>query len=79
VSDSSTRKDAVTLKAAYFRAGVLEYWLIDARGETLSFEIFTRGADGYVAATRSEVFDRSFRLERTKNRAGRWDYRLIAD
>ena len=37
VSDSSVRKDTQRLPAAYYRAGVRENWLIDARGEQLGF------------------------------------------
>jgi len=51
---------------AYYQAGVREYWLIDARGKELSFELLRRGdaafettpadADGYQ---RSEVLRRA--------------------
>ena len=77
MSDSSVRKDLVTLKSGYFNAGIPEYWLIDARGDTIHFEIFARGPDGYVASAASAVFGMPFRLERVKNRAGRSDYRLL--
>ena len=35
VSDSSEKKDNQTLFEAYFEAGIAEYWLVDARGETV--------------------------------------------
>ncbi len=67
VSDSSVEKDTKTLPVLYHRAGVPEFWRIDARGE-LRFEILRRGdsdwhptqlADGWW---RSAVFARDFRL-----------------
>ena len=78
VSDSSVRKDLVALRSAYFKAEIPEYWLVDARGDDVRFEILARTPEGYVARATSVVFGRSFRLERVKNRAGRWDYRLIS-
>ena len=78
VSDASVRKDTDRLPAAYHRAGVDEFWLIDARGEDLLFRIHGRGpaeyepakrdADGYQ---RSAVLDRRYRLERGRNARGR--------
>jgi Uma2 family endonuclease len=70
VSDGSVRKDTVRLRDLYYRAGISEYWLVDARGEKLSFEILRRGPKGYVAVRKrdgwaeSAVFGRSFRLTR---------------
>lgn len=69
VSPSSVEKDTVLLFDAYFKAGVLEYWLIDARDETdIRFDIYRRGAKGFTAVrkakgwVKSDVFDRKFRL-----------------
>jgi Uma2 family endonuclease len=68
VSRSSVHKDTVVLKQAYWEAGVREYWLVDARKEPLTFDIFRRTAKGYTAARRqdgwlkSAVFGKSFRL-----------------
>jgi Uma2 family endonuclease len=82
VSDGSVRKDTVQLRQAYHRAGIPEYWLVDARGDELSFQVLLRRKNGYVAAPskdgwqRSRVFDRSFRLERTLDEFGLWDYTL---
>jgi Uma2 family endonuclease len=83
VSRSSVRKDGVLLREQYFQAGIQEYWLIDGRGETIDFQLLTRGehefepvaadADGY---RRSEVLGGSFLLTRSLNRAGRFDYRV---
>jgi Uma2 family endonuclease len=82
LSDSSVRKDLTVLRDAYFRARIPEYWLIDARGEDVRFEILSLGSDGYEARSasgapqRSDVLGRVFRLERRRNRAGRWSYDL---
>jgi Uma2 family endonuclease len=82
VSDSSVNKDLVRLREAYHRAGILEYWIVDARKKELSFEILIRRKNGYVAAPirdgwqHSKVFARSFRLERVLDDYGFWDYTL---
>ena len=39
VSDGSVQKDTEKLPAAYHRAEVSEYWLVDARGDTIDFRI----------------------------------------
>lgn len=82
VSDSSRRKDKKLLVDGYHRAGVSEYWLIDARGEEIDFQVLHWTTEGYVAAAdqagwrRSEVFATSFHLERSRDRMGRWRYEL---
>jgi Uma2 family endonuclease len=84
VSDSSARKDLVSLRAAYRRAGIPEYWVIDARGEDLRFEILHLDGDEYRALSptgspqRSAVLGRTFMLTRERNPVGRWSYRLSA-
>ncbi|HUH05734.1 MAG TPA: Uma2 family endonuclease [Kofleriaceae bacterium] len=81
VSDSSVRKDTQLLFDAYLRAGVSEYWLVDARAE-LSFQIFHLSDGVYRASApanepqHSSVLGRTFELTRAKNRAGRWRYGL---
>jgi hypothetical protein len=61
---------------------VREYWLIDARPDTLQFTLFTRGAAEFAPApmdagwVASEVFDREFRLDRQRDRIGGWYYTL---
>ncbi len=50
VSKSSEKKDTLRLPAAYFAAGVPEFWLVDARHKPLYFQIHHRGDDLYVAA-----------------------------
>jgi Uma2 family endonuclease len=82
VGDSSVRKDTRQLREAYHRAGVPEYWLVDARGEEIVFQILLHRKSGYVAATsrdgwqRSRVFGRSFRLTRERDEFDLWEYTL---
>ena len=83
VSDSSVRKDTVRLRKAYHRAGIREYWLIDARGDEIDFQILWHEAADYVAAParrggwqESRVFKRLFRLRRERGRLDRWKYTL---
>jgi Uma2 family endonuclease len=76
VSDTSVEKDTVTLPELYWRAGIREYWLIDARGPLVRFEIMRRGPTKYVSVRKqggwvpSQVFGKSFRLVR-RERPGR--------
>jgi Uma2 family endonuclease len=82
VSQSSVRKDTKDLRLAYHRARIPEYWLIDARGENISFQILQWRKSGYVSVgnrdgwQRSRVFERSFRLSRSVARMGLWEYTL---
>ncbi len=84
VSPSSVIKDTRRLPASYFAAGVLEYWLVDARQEDgLKFQIHRRGkssfqrvradADGYQKST---VFGTAFRLHRERDKLGYWEFEL---
>jgi Uma2 family endonuclease len=82
VSASSVRKDLRQLRRAYHRAGIKEYWLVDARGETIDFQILHWRKNGYAAAPnkggwqRSHVFDREFRPCRERDDLGLWEYTL---
>jgi Uma2 family endonuclease len=82
VSDTSVRKDTLRLLELYYRASVREYWLIDARGESLQFTMYRRGRKAFepTPAVRgwiiSEVFSRRFRLVRERDRIGGWAYTL---
>jgi Uma2 family endonuclease len=82
VSDSSVAKDMRDLRQAYHRAGIREYWLIDARGDELIFQILCWRKTGYFAASRKEgwqrsrVFARSFQFTRVRDRGGDWQYTL---
>src|SRR5207253_1043228 len=69
LSKSSEKKDNVTLKQAYYVAGVREYWVVDVRNEPLVFDVFRATAKGYARTpkqqgwVRSGVFGKSFKLE----------------
>ena len=83
VSDSSVSKDRRRLPGAYFAAGVSEFWLIDARGANLQFQIHHRGASSFISAEqdaegyqRSDVLDAWYSLERDRHQRGHWIYRL---
>jgi Uma2 family endonuclease len=66
-SDSSATKD-LDLRELYYAAGIKEYWVVDARGAELRFDILRRGPKGFVTAARrqgqvrSAVFGRSFQV-----------------
>ncbi|MCZ2342843.1 MAG: Uma2 family endonuclease [Bacteroidales bacterium] len=69
VSDSSVKKDTITLREAYFRAGIPEYWIADARGAQPILRILSRGEASYTdVATDAEgwvhsaVLGKAFRL-----------------
>jgi Uma2 family endonuclease len=44
VSDSSVKKDTKKLRSAYARAGIGEYWLVDARGPEIHFQIHSNSS-----------------------------------
>ncbi len=81
VSPSSVDKDKEWLMSGYFDAGILEYWVIDARDDDPELDIWIRGADRYVAGrkvkgwVKSPVLGRSFRLVRA-DAFGLIDYAL---
>ena len=82
VSAGSVEKDKETLLDLYWRAGIPEYWVVDARADRLEFDIFRHRAGGYVATRKqggwlkSGVFGRSFRLSRLLDDMGNPDYSL---
>jgi len=83
VSDASVGKDTQRLPAAYHRAGVAEFWLVDARGENLLFQLHRRGPTAYEPAPSdaegyqySAVLAASYRLTRTRNPSGRIAFNL---
>src|SRR5262245_30153847 len=82
VNDSSVRKDLIALRRAYFRAGIPEYWLVDARSADVRFEILRRRAGAYVPSAPatmpqvSRVLRARFALRRSRNRLGRYAYTL---
>ena len=85
VSRSSVYKDTEALPPLYFAAGVLEYWLIDARGSDIDFHLKARGdagwrdvesdSDGFY---QSDVLGGKFRLVRELNRVGGFRYELLS-
>src|ERR1019366_9572158 len=52
VSNSSVKKDKRELRESYHKAGVGEYWIIDARGEEIDFQILHWRKAGYAASAR---------------------------
>ncbi|QEG36657.1 Uma2 family endonuclease [Bythopirellula goksoeyrii] len=82
VSISSKKKDKVLLREAYYQAGIGEYWLVDALGEEIDFQILVPGEKEYVAVTAEEgwlpspTFGKSFRLERATDEDGFLEYTL---
>ncbi len=82
VSPTSVKKDTQRLRELYWKAGITEYWLVDARKEPLSFDILRHTARGYVATrkqqgyVRSTVFGKTFRLTQTTSPLGHPDFTL---
>jgi Uma2 family endonuclease len=82
VSRSSVHKDTDVLRAAYWEAGVREYWLVDARPDRPEFDILRHTARGYRATPKkggwltSAVFGKSFRLTRQVSTLGHPEYTL---
>jgi Uma2 family endonuclease len=82
VSPNSEHKDLERLPHLYHRAGIPEFWLIDARGARVEFRIQQRRARGYAAVPRrggwqrSAVLGHTFRLQRRRDRLGLWQYIL---
>jgi Uma2 family endonuclease len=82
VSPSSRRKDKKLLRDAYYKAGIAEYWLVDALGEEIEFQLLVPGDGGYVAAQATDgwlpspTFGRSFKLTRERDEDGYWLYTL---
>jgi hypothetical protein len=84
VSDTSVAKDTKRLRELYWRAGVPEYWLVDARSPEPRFEILCHTPAGYVAAEArsnglmSAILGRAVQLNRSTDPLGRpsFDVRL---
>ena len=83
VSDSSVKKDTRRLPAAYFLAGVREFWLADARGQTPIFIIHRSGPNGFEPVPidadgfqPSAVLGRRYRLDATRDAKGNWEFDL---
>ncbi|MEX0818081.1 MAG: Uma2 family endonuclease [Pirellulaceae bacterium] len=83
VSRTSVYKDTEALPPLYFAAGVSEYWLIDARGGEIDFQLKTRGDAGWCDMEpdgegyyHSDVLNGKFLLTRKRNRVGGYQYEL---
>jgi Uma2 family endonuclease len=83
VITGSIEKDTVLLPELYFAAGVREYWIVDARSDRATFDLFRRGRSAFVATRRlaggwlkSGVLGRSFRLVVGTDRLRRPKYEL---
>lgn len=83
LSDSSVKKDTEELFEQYYSAGVAEYWLIDARGEEVIFQIYHRGSSGFKETPadmegfqRSQVLTARYRFDREPDLNETWFYTL---
>lgn len=85
VSASSRAKDCVRLRDRYARAGVPEYWIVDASEAAPSLTLLRRGRTGYREMkhapdgyVRSPCLHLEFRLEPFPRRSGIVRYRLAS-
>jgi Uma2 family endonuclease len=82
VSDSSVEKDTEVLRGLYWKAGIQEYWLVDARKDPLAFDILRHGPRGFVPTrkqggwVKSAVFGKSFCLTSKQDRGGLQTWKL---
>ena len=80
VSDSSEAKDLRRLPKLYAQAGVEELWLLDARGDTMRFDIRHPHQGDWITAPEkdfqeSRILSRRLRLRREPaRRPGTWRY-----
>jgi Uma2 family endonuclease len=76
VSRSSVTKDTERLFDGYWKAGIPEYWPVDARKSPARFDIYRHTSEGYVATRRrdgwlkSVVFGKQFRFVESKDEFG---------
>jgi hypothetical protein len=75
----------VLLRDACLRAGVREYWLIDARGTEIRCEILWNAGEKWASSghpfepQESRVLGGRWTLVRRRNRLGRFEYSLTHD
>lgn len=87
VSASSVAKDTKLLRDLYAKAGVIEYWLIDARSSTPSMEILYLTDGSYQSASRTDagypspLFSRSIALIQESDPLGnpRYQFRITTE
>ena len=83
VSDSSVKKDTKVMKEKCAKAGVREYWLVDARGAEPRFEIWLLRHETYEPAAQEDgwltsvVFGKAFKLHHEKDPNGHPFYQLL--
>jgi Uma2 family endonuclease len=76
VSKTSVDKDSVLLRELYWKAGIAEYWLVDAREGNLSFQILQSTPEGYVSTPPadgwmpSKVLGQQFQLQQAVDPLG---------
>jgi Uma2 family endonuclease len=76
VSKTSVQKDIVLLRDLYWKAGITEYWLVDARDGKLLFEILQWTPVGYASVPAqdgwvvSKVFGKRFQLQQKTDPLG---------
>jgi Uma2 family endonuclease len=77
IGDSSQDRDRIVLRELYWKAGIPEYWLIDARDDKLRFDLLAWTTTGYKAVRRangcwlkSNVLGQMFRLEQQSDPLG---------
>ena len=74
VSDSSVEKDERRLRHAYAQSEIPEYWIIDARGADVEFQLLRLEADHYLPANFSKALNCHVRITREPGRGGFWRY-----
>lgn len=85
VSRFSVEKDLQQLPLLYWRAGIREYWIVDARGAEPAFQILAHGPQGYVPVASKEgwllstVFDKTFQLRKETDQFGHPAYTSVTD
>jgi Uma2 family endonuclease len=76
ISPTSIEKDTVQLRRLYWEAGVKEYWLVDSREKSFSFDILRRGPSKFLVTrkhqgwAKSQVFGREFKLSKETAKYG---------
>lgn len=76
VSKRSITKDNKTLRNLYGKAGIPEYWLVDARGAEPKFEILRLAEGEYLSVetvngwVRSAIFEKQLQLVKQSNPLG---------
>jgi Uma2 family endonuclease len=83
ISASSLKKDTEILPDLYAKAGIDEYWLVDARSDELQFDILRLSGKRYTKTRKqpggwlkSNMFARSFRLVTKTDRLGNPQFTL---